>query len=394
MFFGSGLRSIARLSADRPDRETGGGLFGHWRRDGVPVVQLVTGPGPAAVHEPTHFADEPSHIRHLSQSFRDEFGIEMIGRWHSHQFLGLAEPSAGDRTSAGSFMRRNRCGQFLEVITNHQPRVERPRRNTLRQSRSTEHLAGYGGSGCQAPTVFTVAIKAFLYDGDPHRGEVTLPIRVLPGVSPVRRAALARGFGAWVCGPEVMPDWPEDRLRFERAGTDTLPDSLQRQIASLPEAVKTTLHVESQPDTWLVSWSRGEGHRMRITIAYAEFDGVTRVETQSHPGHPWIDLTDRLPQAVIPWTLRDVYEAANVGLDGDATQQTTAPMPQSSAAGAVSRPDPAAPGLLLPTEIDPMETARRVGLVYPGHPVYEAYVMKQARRFPVHHSGRGLIAVA
>ncbi len=394
MFFGSGLRSIAWLSADRPDRETGGGLYGFWRRDGVPVVQLVTGPGPDAVHEPAHFADEPSHLRGVSRSLRDEFGLELIGRWHSHQFLGLDEPSDGDRASAGSLMRRNGCGHFLEVITNHRSRVERPRRRTLGQDELTNHGADPEENRSQAPATFAVVIKPFLYNGLPEREQVSLPIHVLPGVSPVRRAAMTRGFGAWVGGPGLLPDWPADRLRFERAGADTLPDSLQRQIASLPEAVKPTLRVEHGSDAWLVGWTRRDGQRLRAVIAYAEYEGVTRVETQSHPDQPWIDRTNRLPQSASSWTLRDVHEALGSTLHEDEAEQATALIQHTSGASAVSRPDPASSDLVLPTAIDPMETARRVGLVYPGHPVYEAYVMDRARRFPIYRNGRGFIATA
>jgi transcriptional regulator with XRE-family HTH domain len=189
----SELRAIA-VEASAWSIETGGDLFGRWQD--VPTVFLATKAGPAAQRNHAHFRLDVDYLRDLSETLATTWGLRYFGDWHSHHRLGLSAPSGGDRRRIVSIAQRNQFPAMSEIIV------------TLEESRGEP----------------TIRIHPWLYD---LAGEVNNPfpleIKVLPGISPVREALLARR----VLPEQTLAAWEGMPLQRIRIGADSAPPTLE-----------------------------------------------------------------------------------------------------------------------------------------------------------------------
>lgn len=79
--------------------ETGGDLFGLWKRNGDPVVQLVTGPGQKCRRTSVSFHQDTVYLARVGEYLNSTYMLCHVGSWHSHHQLSLSHPSAGDCSS-------------------------------------------------------------------------------------------------------------------------------------------------------------------------------------------------------------------------------------------------------------------------------------------------------
>ena len=189
----SEIRAIA-AEASAWSIETGGDLFGRWHD--LPVVLLATKAGPAAQRSNAHFRLDVEYLRQLSDVMATDWGLRYFGDWHSHHRLGLSAPSSGDRKRIVGLGTRNALANMAEVIV------------TLDDSRS-EPL---------------VRIHPWLYDLS-GAGDSPLPLRVkvLPGISPIREALIARQ----ALPEQDLHSWEKVSLQRVRIGTDTAPPPIE-----------------------------------------------------------------------------------------------------------------------------------------------------------------------
>lgn len=158
----SELRTIG-AEASAWSIETGGDLFGRWLD--VPTLFLATKAGPAAQRDRAHFRLDVDYLRSLSEVLASDWALRYFGDWHSHHRLGLSAPSGGDRRRILSIGHRNQFPAMSEMIV------------TLEESQGEP----------------TVRIHPWGYDLSGANSEpLPMDIRVLPGLSPVREALLAR----------------------------------------------------------------------------------------------------------------------------------------------------------------------------------------------------------
>ena len=169
----SELRAIA-AEASAWSIETGGDLFGRW--NGVPTVFLATKAGPKAQRDQAHFRLDVDYLRQLSEVMASDWDLRYFGDWHSHHRLGLSEPSSGDQRRIRNVAGRNQFAGMIEAIA------------TL-------------DGGHDDPTI---RIHPWIYNlSSQDREPIPLLVKVLPGVSPVRQALVARRalpeqqFSAW-----------------------------------------------------------------------------------------------------------------------------------------------------------------------------------------------------
>lgn len=210
----SELRAIAAEAAAW-SIETGGDLFGRWQD--VPMMLLATKAGPSAQRDHAHFRLDVDYLRMLSEVLAEDWALRYFGDWHSHHRLGLVSPSGGDQRRIRGIGSRNQFPAMAEIIV------------TLEEA---------GGEPI-------VRIHPWLYDlllRDP--GPSPLDLRVLPGISPLREALLAR---------RALPEqelfaWEKVPLTRIRIGAATAPPALEpsrdvdtvtreRALAHLAEAL-------------------------------------------------------------------------------------------------------------------------------------------------------------
>jgi transcriptional regulator with XRE-family HTH domain len=211
----SELRAIA-AEALAWSVETGGDLFGRWHD--VPTILLATKAGPAAQRNHAHFRLDVDYLRQLSESMATDWTLRYFGDWHSHHRLGLSAPSGGDRRRIFSIASRNQLTNMTEIIV------------TLDDSRGEP----------------VVRIHPWIYDlSSGENSPSPLRAKVLPGLSPIRHALLARK-----TRPEQnLLAWEKISLERIRIGSDATPPNLEpasdvdsatreRTLAQLAEALQ------------------------------------------------------------------------------------------------------------------------------------------------------------
>jgi transcriptional regulator with XRE-family HTH domain len=211
----SEVRAIAS-EASAWSIETGGDLFGRWQD--IPTVLLATKAGPNAKRDHAHFRLDVEYLRSLSETMASDWALRYFGDWHSHHRLGLTSPSGGDQKRILSLAARNQFLGMTEIIV------------TLEEGRDEP----------------VVRIHPWIYDlPSDERGPYPLRIKVLPGVSPVRQALLAR---------RALPEqdlfaWEKISLSRIRIGTDSAaptlepatdvdPTTRERTLSHLAEALR------------------------------------------------------------------------------------------------------------------------------------------------------------
>jgi transcriptional regulator with XRE-family HTH domain len=189
----SELRAIA-AEASSWSVETGGDLFGRWHD--VPIIHLATKAGPSAQRNNAHFRLDVEYLRQLSEVFASDWALRYFGDWHSHHRLGLSAPSSGDQRRILSLAGRNQFPAMLEIIV------------TLEGSQSDP----------------TIRIHPWLYDLSSENSEPSpMRVKVLPGLSPIRQALLAR---------HVLPEqeffaWEKVSLHRIRIGSAATPPTME-----------------------------------------------------------------------------------------------------------------------------------------------------------------------
>ncbi|HKV56919.1 MAG TPA: hypothetical protein VJO32_01510 [Ktedonobacteraceae bacterium] len=116
----SEYKAIVAEARRLPKIETGGDLYGTFTHGSNPIIWLASGPGPKAHHENAHFEQDTSFTTYWEGRLTREFGLQYIGSWHSHHFIGLQEPSGGDVGAAEVYAQQHNRQTTLEIIVNHQ----------------------------------------------------------------------------------------------------------------------------------------------------------------------------------------------------------------------------------------------------------------------------------
>ena len=106
--FESEVKEIERFVSKYPNIETGGDLFGLWKANGDPVVQLLIGPGQNCRRTSVSFHQDTNYLARVGTYVNSKFMLCHIGSWHSHHQLSLTQPSAGDRSTV--------CNNFPEGL--------------------------------------------------------------------------------------------------------------------------------------------------------------------------------------------------------------------------------------------------------------------------------------
>jgi hypothetical protein len=112
------LEQISKYTLEYPDIETGGELYGFWTHSGCPVVQVVTGPGPAAQRTLVSFHQDVQYLKVIHNDLYHKHGLQHLGAWHSHHRLALAVPSGYDVDTVKKGLESTGLKRIFIVITN------------------------------------------------------------------------------------------------------------------------------------------------------------------------------------------------------------------------------------------------------------------------------------
>jgi len=230
------LRTIAGISAERLNLETGGDLWGFYDRAGNPVVLMATGPGSKAVFEHSHFAQDADYTLEAGRLLHEKHGMVLVGTFHSHHKMGIAHPSGGDDRTVMSLANKNDIRNWVMIVVTHEY-PGKTDEHTLRQ--------------------LNVRINAYVYP-DPEKNErVRIPIRVLAEDSPFRKAILSSNDPELASLCKWLPWFPTDKISYDKyephVSTDVtaeFPGVIIEQIKKLPVKTQHTVAL-SMPDAFI-----------------------------------------------------------------------------------------------------------------------------------------------
>jgi len=251
----SELRFIAGTSLAWPDLETGGHLYGLWTAGGRAVVGFATGPSPDATHQATHFAQDVEYFRRITRELHEDYGLQLVGPWHSHHRLALNKPSPGDDETTKSLSRRNNLTRLVEILINHEaPPVASTsiwglgRASRLGKSKTADRI-GWRGTKSEPGRDALVRVNSFHHDNPQAAAYQRCPIRVIPGISPIRLKMITQGLIDGGIQLHSQISFPMSRIRFDSADPPAarskngdpeleVPTSLAAQLADIPASIR------------------------------------------------------------------------------------------------------------------------------------------------------------
>jgi hypothetical protein len=280
LIYESELQAMCRNALQFPDIETGGQAFGGFTGSGIPVVSLVTPPGPNAEHAGATFVQDASYLQKCREYLLLNHGVDCNGRYHSHHRLRLHHPSGGDVETATSQMRKTPCPAFVEIITNHDSAAGR------------------------------VTVSPYLYFPDLLPRVYPAALAILPGISPQREAA----FGSVVFPAQEACQWrlPMDRIDIEglvMTGTveNNIPDAVRQQIDSLPEDVRARIQVEEDGDSIVVALPCKDGRLALSGFTMDSPDRPVAICISDKDGKDLEDVTKKINPYGLKLSLREVW---------------------------------------------------------------------------------------
>ncbi|MEU7742519.1 hypothetical protein [Nonomuraea sp. NPDC049158] len=166
----SELAVITDETLDHHDLETGGSLFGLFGHGGGPTVFLATRPAGEVQKRLTSLELDPRVTHALERIAWEGFGVQYIGMWHSHHWIGLMEPSSGDRERTRGYAQKYHRPQYTEILANFIGK-EKPDSRRGRGKPGTDHC---------------VQLTPFFYVDARNLTRAEAFFHVLPGESPLR----------------------------------------------------------------------------------------------------------------------------------------------------------------------------------------------------------------
>jgi hypothetical protein len=293
--FESELCVIAGLAAAwaRHELETGGIGLGLWTHGGRPVVFLATDAGPKAIRQYAYCQHDIDFFHVIVKLIEETFGIQWLGDWHSHHFMGIDHPSGGDLQQIQAIAKKKGVQRWAGIIatTTHND-------DTHLNTKNNPTLNLFGQSS-------RVRINAFLYDDPQAAQERRIPIKIIPGISPVRMALLAGDKIAPKAIGEQFRGFPLELIDYDRFdpsassdnSSDQVPEAIVSQLRQLPsEAMDENIDLYVEDNLVIVKLPLYEGATVDIAIDQRSPHRIRGVYVKITPDNEAQDVTDKLFQ--------------------------------------------------------------------------------------------------
>jgi len=252
--------------------ETGGEAIGLLTHSGRPVIMYTTGAGPNSIQKHSLFQQDHNFVKKVSEYMFETFHLQIVGRGHSHHRIPYHGLSRQDRLGSYLLSSRNSYQKFCEFLITFEDEISSKSylsnlrrywgtlktRTQKEKAKRTSNLKALNiDSGDIIDEVHQpmyVRVHAFLsWNADKGQPPIRCPIRIIPGVSPIREAIIKE------CPiPELKQSYnfPLSHIlydRFEAENTSdlnarqSLPRRIYNQCLQLPANVRnssTVIHRE------------------------------------------------------------------------------------------------------------------------------------------------------
>lgn len=253
--------------------ETGGEAVGLLTHGDRPVVMYTTGPGPNSIRKHSFFQQDHNFAKRVIEYMFHTFHLQLNGLWHSHHGIPYYELSRQDRLGCYLLSSRNSYQTFCEFLITFENQIPsksylsnlRRYCTTLKartQKEKTKRASNLKALDIDSGDIIDevhqpmyVRVHAFLsWNADKGQPPIRCPIRIIPGVSPIREAIIRD------CPiPQLKQSYnfPLSHILYDRFEAETssdlnarqnLPKRIYNQCLQLPANVKnssTVIHRES-----------------------------------------------------------------------------------------------------------------------------------------------------
>ncbi|MGA4990578.1 hypothetical protein [Nonomuraea bangladeshensis] len=185
----SELETICAETFEHQDIETGGSLYGLFSHGGSATVFLATRPAGQVVRGETALELDPEVARVMESGMWATFGLQSLGMWHSHHWIDLFQPSAGDLNRVRGLAAKAQRLRHVEILANF---VRGDGAAPQQRSRLPWRREPSGDA--------VVRLTPFFYPDAATSERAEASFVTIPGESPVRKEAarlrLPAGIGA------------------------------------------------------------------------------------------------------------------------------------------------------------------------------------------------------
>ena len=173
--FESEIRFMAHQAYSCGNLETGGELFGLFSHNRRPVIMLATPAGGKSIKNIASFQQDYQFFNKITKILQNKYGLQYLANFHSHHSLDFKTLSRLDIENLNSIAKKNNLSKLCQFLLTFENDVDK---NNLHQ-RNKNH-ANY--------EIQFVQLHSYFYSDAINGGPVKCPIRILPGMSPVRQA--------------------------------------------------------------------------------------------------------------------------------------------------------------------------------------------------------------
>lgn len=318
IIFQSEIEAIAGLAASAGAIETGGdlyGLFSHARR---PVIHLAVPAGPKAIHDHAHFRQDIEYTKQISNELRQRYATQYIGNHHSHHTLGIKGLSGGDIRSTHSIAAKNGYRNMCQILVTFDG--ESPSRGWRHQAEGNRQGKWFGKPSHEDKMTQSssrhgpITVHAFFYEDAMTGQPIRCPLKVIPGVSPMRKV-LSSAYS--VKGLALKNNYPLSRIQFDQFDSldrpvqpprqepedhprDAFLDHVRDQAKYLPAKVKADISIRQREEAGIIRIPLDDSHSLILALEtkppYQIISAM--IGSQSH---------DKEPEDITEETITDSY---------------------------------------------------------------------------------------
>ncbi|RJR23287.1 MAG: hypothetical protein C4582_05670 [Desulfobacteraceae bacterium] len=331
--FSGELRQMVGQCFESGGNETGGEGYGLNTHAGRAVILFVTPAGPKAIHKPLFFQQDIAFANLNNAYLTGKMGIQINSTFHLHTAGCSGSPSGLDRDSSHEVVSRKAIAQFYQFIVtfengsslspdqNLSPRLgyesptSKPSGNRFYNGLGGQHRRGpRQGKTARSETDVIAYVNAYMYSNREPRRPIPCPIRVIPGISPIREA-IARSCPI----PELRQriDFPLQRIRFKayepesenRSPTISLPHRTYTHCLKLPEHIRDNITVATRDGLLVVSVPIPPKGMMFVVYDLRTVNRVKAVYvSEDHPCGAHVDITEKVLRHGVYTNLSTIYE--------------------------------------------------------------------------------------
>ena len=157
------------------DWETGGEFYGFLSHDRTLIIMLATPPGKNSIHGVASFQQDFQFFKRISKTLQTNFMLLYIGSWHSHHNLSLKNLSGLDIQNLNNVARKNNFSTLTQLLLTFENGAEKGI-HCSSNNNNVRHRKKF------------IQIRSYYYPDAINGDPVKCPIRIIPGISPMRQA--------------------------------------------------------------------------------------------------------------------------------------------------------------------------------------------------------------